>query len=307
MKTTIPLLLSLALPLAALATPAPPAHPVKTAPAADLQAALDAVVAAENAFSQTSVEKGMNPAFLAFLADDGVLMRPLPVPGKQWLAGRPSPPITLIWRPVHAEIAASGDMGYTTGPYEARPQNPQRPTGHGHFVSVWKKQPDGAWKVAFDMGNSYAQPDATTPKLSDPAVPIRVAGVKPAPAKADVSADRAGLLEQDSSFAKDLAARGTAPAYQNRLTEGVRLYRDDALPVVGATAVRAALAASPSLAWEAPLGGDVSGAGDFGYTYGKARLGDKPATYFHIWRKQGNDWKLLADVINLLPPPRPGS
>lgn len=299
MKTTIPLLLALslalALPLSAAAAPAAPA---------DLQAALDAMVAAENAFSATSVEKGVNPAFVAFLADDAVLMRPLPVPGKEWMAARPSPPITLVWRPVHAEIAASGDMGYTTGPYEVRPQNPQRPAGHGHFVSVWKKQADGAWKVAFDMGNNYAQPAADTPKLGDPVVPIRVGDVKPAPARADVSADEAALLEQDRAFSKDIAARGVAAAYQNRLAEGVRLYRDDSLPVVGAAAARTALAASAVPSWEI-LGGDVSGAGDFGFTYGKGQLGDKPATFFHIWRKQGNDWKLLADVINLLPPPPP--
>lgn len=295
MRSTLPLLLALSLPLAAAAAP-----PLRV----DLQAALDAMVAAENAFSATSVEKGVTPAFLAFLADDAVLMRPLPVNGKKFLEGQPSPPVTLIWRPVHAEIAASGDMGYSTGPYEVRPRDPRQPTGHGHFVSVWKKQADGAWKVVFDMGNNYGQPAADTPKLGDPVVQIRVGEVKPMPAKADAGADKAALLEQDRAFSKDIAARGVAAAYQNRLTDGVRLYRDDSVPVVGAAAARTALAASAAPSWET-LGGDVSGAGDFGYTYGKGQLGDKPATFFHIWRKQGKDWKLLADVINLLPPPPP--
>ncbi|HEX2642265.1 MAG TPA: nuclear transport factor 2 family protein [Thermoanaerobaculia bacterium] len=296
MKSMFLLLLSLAAPLAT-ASMAPPAPP------ADLQADLDAMVSAENAFSVTSVEKGVTPAFLAFLADDAVLMRPLPVNGKEFLAGQPSPPITLIWRPVHAEIAASGDMGYSTGPWEIRPRDPQRPTGNGHFVSVWKKQKDGAWKVVFDMGSAYPPPGAGTARLSDPAVPIRN-NVKPAPAKADVSTDKAALLEQDRALSKEVGTRGVAPAYEPRLTAGVRLYREGVPPVVGAAAARQALAGYPALSWE-PLGGDVSGAGDFGYTYGKIQYGDKPATYFHIWRKQGNDWKLLADVINLLPPPPP--
>jgi ketosteroid isomerase-like protein len=295
MRSTLPLLLALSLPLAAAAAP-----PLRV----DLQAALDAMVAAENAFSSTSVEKGVTPAFLAFLADDAVLMRPLPVNGKKFLEGQPSPPVTLIWRPVHAEIAASGDMGYSTGPYEVRPRDPRQPTGHGHFVSVWKKQADGAWKVVFDMGNAYPRPEAGTAKLSDPAVPIRAGNLKPSPPKVDVTFDRTRLLEQDRAFSKEAAARGLVPACQLRLTEGVRLYRDGEVPVVGATAVRAALSTSPALSWE-PLGGDVSGAGDFGYTYGKIQYGDKPATYFHIWRKQGNAWRLLADVINLLPPPPP--
>ena len=53
---------------------------------------LETLVASERAFSAMSVEKGMKDAFLTYLADDGIIFRPLPVNGKSvWAPRRPSP------------------------------------------------------------------------------------------------------------------------------------------------------------------------------------------------------------------------
>ena len=54
--------------------------------------------------------------------------------------------------------AASGDMGFTTGPWEAKGDiNDEKPSGYGHFVTVWKKQADGSWKFVVDLGISHPQ------------------------------------------------------------------------------------------------------------------------------------------------------
>lgn len=309
MKKTILLALALFLALSPLATAQTTAAP----PAADLQAALDAMVAAENAFSKMSVEKGMKDAFVTFLADDSILFRPTPVPGKQWMSSRPGPPPgggTLIWRPAHAEIAASGDMGYSTGPFEFRSPDASRPPGHGTFFSVWQKQADGSWKVMMDVGVNHPA-DPSGPKLDGVATPIRVGQVAPASGKADTAAEEAALIERDRAFAQALASQGAQAAYQARLAENARLLRDGHSPYVGAEAVRSALASGTPASWE-PLGGDVSAGGDFGYTYGRYPAGanEKPVPgksghYLRVWRKQAGDWKLLAEVLNALPPPPP--
>jgi len=132
MKKTLPLLSLLSL----LSLPAF---------AQTLQADLDSMVAAERAFAKLCEEKGFKESFLAYIADEGIMFRPMPVQAKASLAERPNPPIQLIWAPSHAEIARSGEMGWTTGPWERRTQGSDEVL-YGDFVTVWKKQPDGKWK-----------------------------------------------------------------------------------------------------------------------------------------------------------------
>jgi ketosteroid isomerase-like protein len=62
----------------------------------------------------------------------------------------------LTWTPVYADMAASGDLGYTYGTFEFRSRDKDgKPTvEYGKYVSIWKKQKDGSWKVVMDMGNS---------------------------------------------------------------------------------------------------------------------------------------------------------
>ena len=62
----------------------------------------------------------------------------------------------LTWTPVHADMAASGDLGYTYGTYEFHfiDKDGKPVTENGKYASVWKKQSDGSWKVVMDMGNS---------------------------------------------------------------------------------------------------------------------------------------------------------
>jgi ketosteroid isomerase-like protein len=66
----------------------------------------------------------------------------------------------LTWSPVHADMAASGDLGYTYGTYEFRSKSREGQTivNCGKYVSIWKKQKDGSWKVVMDMGNSSPAP-----------------------------------------------------------------------------------------------------------------------------------------------------
>jgi len=62
----------------------------------------------------------------------------------------------LVWAPVGADISASGDLGYTWGTYEFRSQDKEGKPAveHGKYASIWKRQKDGNWKVALDMGNA---------------------------------------------------------------------------------------------------------------------------------------------------------
>src|SRR3712207_8977944 len=50
-------------------------------------------------------------------------------------------PGLLTWQPAYADMSRAGDLGYTFGPWEFRPKSlEEKPTGHGHFVTVWRRQ-----------------------------------------------------------------------------------------------------------------------------------------------------------------------
>ncbi|MGB8013296.1 MAG: nuclear transport factor 2 family protein [Terriglobales bacterium] len=113
------------------------------------------------------VAKHGHDAFLTYFADDGVEV----VDGggfdtKEAMRRQPPWPegTTLTWTPVKAEMAASGDLGYTYGNYVFVTKNKEGKlvTNYGKYTSIWKKQKDGQWKVVVDMGNS--SPDPKTAK-----------------------------------------------------------------------------------------------------------------------------------------------
>lgn len=104
-------------------------------------------------------------AFFTHFADDGVevvdgggfntkeAMREQP----PWPAGT-----SLTWTPLKADMAASGDLGYTYGTYNYTAKNKEGKlvANYGKYTSIWKKQQDGQWKVVVDMGNSSPDPNA---------------------------------------------------------------------------------------------------------------------------------------------------
>jgi len=96
--------------------------------------------------------------FLSFYAPDASVYPPgMPVttgegPIREALSQMfSSPGFSLEFSPTKAEVSASGDVGYTAGTYQATVNGV---TEKGKYVEIWKKQPDGQWKVAEDIFNA---------------------------------------------------------------------------------------------------------------------------------------------------------
>jgi ketosteroid isomerase-like protein len=115
---------------------------------------------AEADFARMALEEGIEPAFLAFAAEDAVLMRNNQlVRGRkeirEWFSSRPSSDpskVKLAWEPDFVEVSASGDLGYTYGPYSltVTDSTGASETQTGVFHTVWKRQADGSWKFVWD-------------------------------------------------------------------------------------------------------------------------------------------------------------
>jgi ketosteroid isomerase-like protein len=75
---------------------------------------------------------------------------------KVWAAYFADPSFTISWKTTHAEVAKSGELGFTAGPYEASFNGPDGKVIHekGKYLCNWKKQADGTWKAIHDMWNA---------------------------------------------------------------------------------------------------------------------------------------------------------
>ena len=114
----------------------------------------------DRAFSALSVEAGVPTAFERYMAADAVIYRDKhhPFEGREQIKQlfTDYPAATLTWEPFKAELAASGDLGYTLGKWTFSMMNEsgKESRSHGYYVSIWRKQTDGSWKYVFDTGIS---------------------------------------------------------------------------------------------------------------------------------------------------------
>jgi ketosteroid isomerase-like protein len=66
------------------------------------------------------------------------------------------PNLKTHWAPIRIEVAKSGDLAYEVGTGTISTTDPKGniATWLGKYVFVWRKQPNGNWRVAVDMSNS---------------------------------------------------------------------------------------------------------------------------------------------------------
>ncbi len=112
----------------------------------------------EARFARDVLERG-GAGFASWFADDGVALgngQP-PAIGRVAIAKSANwdpKAYQLTWTPTDAQMGPSGDMGYTWGHFEGHSKdaagNPVTTTGR--YLTIWRKQPDGSWKVVLDAG-----------------------------------------------------------------------------------------------------------------------------------------------------------
>lgn len=256
------------------------------------------LAAAEAAFAAHSVREDMRAAFLAAFADDGVFVRNGWMVSNAYLAKQPAPPIVLDWRPQYVEVAASGELGLSTGPWKITSKTaPATPATFGQFVSVWRRAPGGPWKVAVDLGIGHPGPS-----LWDRPLEARTVSAAP-------DAAGAGIAEAEDDFQRIAASRGTRAAYAALGAADLRLYRNGQAPRASlAAALDAPAAAQDGLAWSRERI-ETSRSADLGYARGRyARFSDPAATlgyFLRVWRREASGWRIVLDVANPAPRPAP--
>ena len=242
------------------------------------------LAAAEAAFAQESVEKGMRSAFLHALADDSIVFLPGPQDGKKAWEAKPASEAILQWQPVLAATATNGDLGYTTGPWSFKKSAADKEaTDFGHFVSIWRWE-NGKWKLLFDLGSDHPRPDTPRPELQ--------LVENHAPHESPVTA-LPSMLAVDRSYAADRVRNLSSVA-----EDLIRVYPPQEFPVIGKDAAAATLARAPKPITFGEPKGEVSHGGDLGFAWGEYSAAT-PGDYLRIWRKdRAGNWKLALELLH---------
>jgi ketosteroid isomerase-like protein len=112
----------------------------------------------EAKFAKDVLERG-GVAFADWFAEDGVALEngKSPVVGKVAIvksANWNPKDYQLSWTPTDATMGPSGDIGYTWGHFEghSKDANGIAVSTSGRYITIWRKEPDGNWKVVLDAG-----------------------------------------------------------------------------------------------------------------------------------------------------------
>jgi len=274
-----------------------------------------AVADAERAFARETAKVGIRAGFLAWFARDSIGFRP--ALGNAWdqINVRPAPPnptaALLEWEPRVGDVAASGELGWLTGPSTFTA--PDGSKHYGNYLSIWVRRPEG-WRVFIDVGADAPTPVAFAPGfVRTPAVTGRY--VAPASPGQAAPADPVLPLTQAEQ------AANTDAGFLRAFADEARYHRPGSLPLLG----RPAIEADPAVRVAATLkrgslGAAQARSADIGYSYGRyetplANAG-APATgglaapkppaegsaatagyYLRVWRRNASGtWQIVAHV-----------
>jgi ketosteroid isomerase-like protein len=148
--------------LLALGCAGSPPDQAPAEPEADAQVLMEM----EREFARSVAEKDLTE-FLEFWAEDGAAL-PHGAPlaegreevRKVWEGLFADHDATLTWIPTRAAIARSGDLGFTYGSYTSSRRGPdgRERVQKGKYVTIWRKDPGGTWRVLVDGGNPDTPP-----------------------------------------------------------------------------------------------------------------------------------------------------
>lgn len=113
--------------------------------------AADELRRADEAFFRETRERGLE-GWLAWFAPDATVFPPqgkLVTGGdalREYYSAQAFPPAGFRWTPDAAGLARSGDLGWSAGTFEIDGASGTA----GRYLTVWRKEADGAWKVVAD-------------------------------------------------------------------------------------------------------------------------------------------------------------
>jgi ketosteroid isomerase-like protein len=247
---------------------------------------IDGLIGAERAFAKYAFDKSTKEAFLQFMDTAGLqFIEGKPIKSSEFWAKREANATKLKWQPQFAEIAASNDFGYTTGPWTFQAAENDTISGRGQYTTVWHTNQNGEWKFLVDFGHNNHEPN--------PAKDVQKIKV---PKKQ--KATQQSLLHVQELF-NQLAAISPQSAYQKYLSRQSILNFNGLLPLTSTFEQLSPFNDITTSVSFNILGSGIASTGDMGYVFGATTYKEKIDNYLHIWRHEKDGWKLAVAVVHL--------
>lgn len=248
------------------------------------QKGLDEMIAAEKSFAAYAVANSTKEAFLKFIDTSAIMFEGgMPVNGYQLWLKKEKRPGVLNWRPRYAEISASGDFGFTAGPWTFQPQSVKDSViASGYFFTVWKKNAAGEWKFILDVGTDEG------PGMPEKEV-VRITTEK--------GRGREHTLREAEEAFMALYKEDEPGAYKNFMSGNVIIAGEKAPLKTGYINWQYSTASQPGKMAFTLLGTGIAPSGDLGYSYGTAESNGKKETWLRIWRHELTGWKIALQLI----------
>jgi ketosteroid isomerase-like protein len=256
---------------------------------------IQSLVNAELAFAKLALDKNAHDAFLANINDEsvGIEKDGIIKLKTQWQERKVDGSL-LTWQPAFADISSSGDFGYTTGPWQYRTIRTVEPSAFGEYVTVWRKQQDGQWKIVSDFGIKHNQTEM-------PGSPVYSSILLKKPSKLPARDFKTELMNLDKEYLKLTAEEKT-------YSKDLRLLREGQPPITNVEEIKKQFQqdAANKVACN-PLDAYVASSGDLGFVIGTVTAQVKLANttesrkgkYLRIWKKEdGKTWKMVLDLVS---------
>jgi hypothetical protein len=185
----------------------------------------------------------------------------------------------LTWAPKIVRVASTGQLAVSTGPYILQTATNK---SSGYYLSIWKSQDDGGWKVAADIGvsgpfskdlvddfQSYQDPP-------DQGVPADLLSYEREQFTPDIDLDH---IYRSVASPETVFERDNQPPQTGQPEYAVFLY--------GQRTKRTKLSQA---------GGDISG--NLGFTYGTQSDETAIVGYLRVWILRQSRWSLMFDVVS---------
>ena len=258
---------------------------------------VNSLVAAESYFSALAKKNGSKEAFLKVSDDESLIFRPDPVKVKDFYGkGTVDGPGQLSWIPVYAKISQSGDWGFTTGPYTFL-NSPDAEPSYGQYLSVWKADFKGVWKLALDLGISHQKP-LKEPELNftEPKDIKFYKQISPARLK-----QRQEIITTTDRLFSNTLMKDQSLAHDVFMAENARLLFPGEEPIIGKARINNFVGKNQMSIESEPLRADRALGSDLAYSYGIAYVTrNKVITKYHyvrIWESQEeHKWNVILEI-----------
>jgi ketosteroid isomerase-like protein len=277
------------------------------------------ILGKDKEISKTAAEKGVLKAFYPFMTETSILLpeNGHPVVGKESCAKLMSglalkgPGNRIKWEPLLAGISTAGDLAYSHGRFELPPAagaDAKEGTRYGYYGTIWKKETNGNWKVAFSQGLVLVNDLKQKPfdKLLDPE---------------NVDPVTREVLATERAFSDYSVTNGRLPAFYRYIDDNgmalgsggaPKMKKDFAAVIADAEMKKQAGDPGPGeskLEWQA-LYSYVAASGDLAYNFGSYLYNATDANgrssmgrgyFMTVWMKQADGpipWKFILDAGN---------